>query len=71
MLTKTLFVSPVLLIVINFQKHSTPWKSILTSVPVWALFAAQTGNNYCFWTLITQIPSYMSSVMNFNIKDVS
>lgn len=56
---------------LKFQKYPTPWKAILTSGPVWALFITQTGNNYCFWTLLTQIPSYMNYVMHFNIKDVS
>ncbi|KAH1021984.1 hypothetical protein HUJ04_011460 [Dendroctonus ponderosae] len=52
-------------------QHPTPWKAILSSGPVWALFITQTGNNYCFWTLLTQIPSYMHYVMDFNIKDNS
>lgn len=55
----------------GFQVHPTPWKAILTSLPVWGLFATQTGNNYCFWTLLTQIPSYMNYVMHFDIKSVS
>ncbi|XP_066140951.1 putative inorganic phosphate cotransporter [Euwallacea fornicatus] len=52
-------------------KYPTPWKAIFSSGPVWALFITQTGNNYCFWTLLTQIPSYMNYVMNFNIKENS
>ncbi|KAF7287839.1 hypothetical protein GWI33_000192 [Rhynchophorus ferrugineus] len=51
------------------EKHKkTPWRGILGSLPVWALLAAQTGNNYCFWTLVTQIPTYMNYVMHYNIK---
>ncbi|XP_066253956.1 putative inorganic phosphate cotransporter [Euwallacea similis] len=52
-------------------KYPIPWKAIFSSGPVWALFITQTGNNYCFWTLLTQIPSYMNYVMNFNIKENS
>ncbi|KAL1509306.1 hypothetical protein ABEB36_004068 [Hypothenemus hampei] len=51
--------------------YKTPWKSIMTSLPVWALLVSQTGNNYCFWTLLTQIPTYMNYVMHFNIKSNS
>ncbi|KAF7287841.1 hypothetical protein GWI33_000194 [Rhynchophorus ferrugineus] len=51
--------------------HPTPWKSIFTSIPLWALFATQLGFNYCFWTMLTQIPMYMNFVMNFNIKQNS
>ncbi|XP_030762119.1 putative inorganic phosphate cotransporter [Sitophilus oryzae] len=51
------------------NKHDkTPWKKILTSRHVWALLLAQTGNNYCFWTLVMQIPTYMNYVMHFNMK---
>lgn len=49
----------------------TPWKAIFTSVPLWATFATQFGSNYCFWTLLTQIPTYMNYVMHFDIKDNS
>ncbi|KAL1509308.1 hypothetical protein ABEB36_004070 [Hypothenemus hampei] len=48
--------------------YPTPWKEIFTSKSVWALFIAQTGNNFCFWTLLTQIPTYMNYVMSFDIK---
>ncbi|CAG9761899.1 unnamed protein product [Ceutorhynchus assimilis] len=51
--------------------HKVPWISIFKSVPVWAIFVVQLGNNYSMWTLMTQIPNYMSHVMNFNIKDNS
>jgi len=43
---------------------------ILKSVPVWAVFIVQNGSSFSFWTLLTQIPSYMNHVMKFNIKDV-
>ncbi|KAH1021983.1 hypothetical protein HUJ04_011459 [Dendroctonus ponderosae] len=50
--------------------NKVPWKKIFTSIPLWAVFLAQTGNNYAFWTLLTQIPSYMNHVMHFDIKNV-
>lgn len=50
------------------KKHTIPWKAIFTSAPVWALFIAQSGQIYCFWTLLTQIPSYMNYVLKFDIK---
>lgn len=48
----------------------TPWKSILTSVPFWALIVVQCAQNFGFYTLLTQIPSFLSYVMGFNIKTV-
>lgn len=45
--------------------------AILRSGPVWALLVAQSGYIFCSWTLLSQIPSYINHVMQFNIKNVS
>ncbi|XP_012523232.1 putative inorganic phosphate cotransporter isoform X2 [Monomorium pharaonis] len=50
------------------EKPSTPWKSILLSVPVWALLIVQCAQSWGFWMLLTEIPSYMTSIMRFDIK---
>jgi MFS transporter, ACS family, solute carrier family 17 (sodium-dependent inorganic phosphate cotransporter), member 5 len=47
----------------------TPWKDIFTSVPVWSLVIAHSAHNWGFWTMLTEIPSYMKSVLHFNIKE--
>lgn len=59
------------LIVHFFQHISTPWKEILTSLPVWAVLITHCGQNWGFWTLMTEIPIYLSYVMKFNIKSNS
>lgn len=58
------------LTLIQFQNVITPWRSILTSGPFWALVVVQCAQNYGFYTLLTQIPSYLNYVMEFNIKTV-
>ncbi|KAK9504529.1 hypothetical protein O3M35_010845 [Rhynocoris fuscipes] len=47
--------------------YKTPWKAILTSVPFWALIAAHLGNGWGFSILITETPSFINSVLNFDI----
>ncbi|RWS19996.1 putative inorganic phosphate cotransporter-like protein, partial [Leptotrombidium deliense] len=47
----------------------TPWKSILTSVPVWALVIAHFGQNWGFYTLLFQLPTYFDTILGFNIKE--
>lgn len=47
----------------------TPWKQIFTSPPVIALIIAHSAHNWGFWTILTEIPSYMKSVLHFNIKE--
>jgi len=45
----------------------TPWRKILTSVPVWALAAAFFCNEWGFYTLATCIPLFMHDVLGFNM----
>ncbi|XP_017798778.1 PREDICTED: putative inorganic phosphate cotransporter [Habropoda laboriosa] len=47
---------------------SVPWRHVLRSVPVWALIAAQIGHDWGFFTLINDLPKYMSKVLKYSIK---
>ncbi|KAF4517149.1 hypothetical protein B566_EDAN006448 [Ephemera danica] len=51
------------------QHLETPWREILCSRPFWALLIAHSVQNWGFWTLLTQIPSYMSGVLDFHLKE--
>ena len=44
--------------------------AILTSVPMWALIVVHCAQNWGFWTLLTEIPSYMDGVLGFDLKAV-
>lgn len=44
---------------------SIPWRHILTSVPVWALVVAQIGHDWGFFTMVTDLPKYMSDVLRY------
>ncbi|XP_034478853.1 putative inorganic phosphate cotransporter [Drosophila innubila] len=46
----------------------TPWRRILTSLPFLSLLLAHCANNWGFWTLLTQIPTFLKSVLNMDIK---
>jgi len=41
----------------------TPWRKILTSVPVWALAVAFFANNWGYYTMATCLPLYMHDVL--------
>jgi len=47
--------------------HPTPWRKILTSVPVWALAVAFFANNWGFFTLAICLPLYMHDVLGFDM----
>ncbi|KAL6443630.1 hypothetical protein ACFW04_001629 [Cataglyphis niger] len=46
-----------------------PWRHMLRSTPMWALIAAQVGHDWGFFTLVTDLPKYMSSVLHYSIKN--
>ena len=48
----------------------TPWRGILTSLPVWGLAIAQVGHDWGFFTMATDLPKYMKSVLRFSIAKV-
>ncbi len=50
------------------RPQSVPWRSILTSVPVWALVLTHMAQNWGFYTLLTELPTYMKNILHFNIK---
>ena len=37
-----------------------PWRDILTSMPVWATVCAHFAENWGFYTLLTQLPTFLS-----------
>ncbi|XP_037035937.1 putative inorganic phosphate cotransporter isoform X2 [Bradysia coprophila] len=52
----------------NDRKKVIPWREIFKSKPFWALLISHCAQNWGFWTLLTQIPSYMKHTLNFDIK---
>lgn len=48
---------------------STPFKAILTSVPVWAIIISQTGIDFSFYVMTTDLPKYLSDVMRFDVEE--
>lgn len=53
------------------KQLETPWFKIVTSMPFIAVLIAHSGQNWGFWTLLTEIPTYMSNIMKYDIQDVS
>lgn len=52
------------------QRFPTPWKAIFTSMPCYALIVVHSGHNWGFWTLLTEMPSYMKNILALDIKQV-
>lgn len=50
------------------KKYKTPWKEIWTSLPFISLIVLHCGQNWGFWTLMTEMPSYMKQILGVDIK---
>lgn len=48
---------------------ATPWLAILTSWPVWALIIAEAGHDWGGFTIISDLPKYMSDVLHFSVTE--
>lgn len=53
-----------------FQKYPTPYKKIALCLPFWAAVVAHCGQNWGFFTLMTEMPTYMAEVLHFKIAKV-
>ncbi|RZF32270.1 hypothetical protein LSTR_LSTR009459 [Laodelphax striatellus] len=49
-------------------KITHPWKKIVTSTPVWAIVCAHFCENWGFYTLLTQLPTFMKDTLNFELE---
>jgi ACS family sodium-dependent inorganic phosphate cotransporter len=45
-----------------------PWRHIFKSAPFWALLAVQIGHDWGLYTLVTDLPKYMSSVLRLSVE---
>ncbi|XP_058807480.1 uncharacterized protein LOC131673478 [Phymastichus coffea] len=52
----------------GFWKRKVPWMAILTSVPIWSLMIVHCGNNWGFYTMLTEMPTYMKSILGFDVQ---
>lgn len=47
-----------------------PWKAIATSLPFWAIMVAHFSENWGFYTLLTELPSYLKHSLKFDLAQV-
>jgi len=52
------------------QRRSVPWRQIATSGPFLVLTLTHMCNNFGWYMLIVQLPTYMKQVLRFNIQSV-
>ncbi|XP_046427804.1 sialin isoform X1 [Neodiprion fabricii] len=47
---------------------SVPWLAVFTSRPMWAIALTQCGQSWAFYTLLTELPTYMDKILHFDIQ---
>ncbi|XP_071455413.1 vesicular glutamate transporter 1-like [Hetaerina americana] len=47
-----------------------PWRHFVTSLPVWAIAIAHFCENWGFYTLLTELPTFLSDVLGLDLKSV-
>ncbi|XP_065071418.1 uncharacterized transporter slc-17.2-like [Rhopilema esculentum] len=50
------------------MKEKPPWKEILTSVPMWGITVGHFGACWGYYTLFTQMPTYLKDIQHLDIK---
>ena len=50
------------------KKLFPPLKAMMTSKPFWAVILAHVGQNWAFYTLLTETPTYLARVQHFSLK---
>ncbi|XP_074106260.1 major facilitator superfamily transporter 10 [Cotesia typhae] len=48
--------------------RGVPWLAILTSGPMWAITITQCGQSWAFYTLLTELPTYMDRILHFDVQ---
>lgn len=63
-------IAKLLTVVFCSKAKNIPWKSIVTSPPVWALLLANFTRSWVFATMVTEIPQYFADVFRLNVATV-
>uniref|UniRef100_A0A914ULG3 Major facilitator superfamily (MFS) profile domain-containing protein n=1 Tax=Plectus sambesii TaxID=2011161 RepID=A0A914ULG3_9BILA len=50
------------------KKEGKPWLKFISSGPVWAIVICHTCANFGTYLVLTNLPTFMSEVLNFDIK---
>lgn len=48
-----------------------PWKSILTSVPVWGIMFGNLASDWGLYTILICLPMFLLDILHFDIQTVS
>ncbi|GFQ97416.1 hypothetical protein TNCT_257231 [Trichonephila clavata] len=53
---------------LNTELPPIPWSKVLTSVPFLALVVTQLGQDWSFYTVLNDLPTYFATVLHFKVE---
>ncbi|XP_055942792.1 sialin-like [Argiope bruennichi] len=53
---------------LNKQLPPMPWSRIATSIPFLALVITQIGQDWCFYTILNDLPTFFATVLHFKVE---
>ncbi|XP_050689349.1 putative inorganic phosphate cotransporter [Eriocheir sinensis] len=54
--------------VVRKDKMALPWGQLARCLPFWAITVMHIGNNWGYYTFVTELPAYLSNMQHFSIK---
>ncbi|XP_054716532.1 putative inorganic phosphate cotransporter [Uloborus diversus] len=52
----------------NILLPPIPWTKVLTSVPFLALIVTQIGQDWCFYTIVNDLPTFFATILHFKVQ---
>lgn len=52
----------------QLKDPGVPWFEVFTSLPMWAITITQCGQSWAFYTLLTDLPTYMDRILHFDVQ---
>ncbi|XP_068248075.1 putative inorganic phosphate cotransporter [Palaemon carinicauda] len=68
-LEEKIYIQTTLNHAVNEKSPRIPWKHILTSMPFWAIFVVHIAQNWGFYCLLTELPTYMKNILHYKLAD--
>ncbi|XP_047484173.1 sialin-like [Penaeus chinensis] len=50
------------------ERVPIPWKAVVTSPPMWSSAVMAFGGSFGFYTLLTEMPTYLANIQHFDVK---
>jgi len=60
-----------ILFLLQSVKVRTPWLSMITSLPLLGILCGHFASNWGNYTLLAMLPTYMSTILKYDVKSVS